>query len=724
MKLRHEISPLMNMRAKPASMLILLLLASCLLYSRTTGISTKASDGLPVHNLDSHLNYASIQAAIDAPETLNGHRIFVDAGTYVEHVTVNKQISLSGANCNTTKIDGGNTDVVIHVVAANVQIMGFTVTKGAVGILAENSDNVTISDNVVIENVDAIVVRYSHNCIVHGNVAGSNAGRGILVTNCQSFTVTENQVFFNSMYGLNANASTNGLIALNTAYNNSYDGIGLLSNSSNCIIAGNTARNNPSGILLEVGSINNSVYDNNIVQNWAQARSGPENSWNNTVEGNYWSDYSGLGFDSDNDGIGDWGYETDSGLIVDHYPLLGRFSDFEPYPDRHMGAVSNSTINSFDSNKTGGTSTITFHVSNATVGQTGGFCRIRLPHSLLAEPFNVTVDGANPAYWKYDVHDDGDSRWIYFSYNHSTHEIVIRGTTPEAPPTIVVSSPRNVAYSTNNIPLTFSVDEPTFWMGYSLDGHANVTMISNTTLVSVAEGVHSLTVYANDTAGNMGSATVAFTVDMLPPYIVIVSPANESYRPAFRLNFTVNEPTAWVRYSLDDQANVTITGNITLPSLAEGPHSLRVYASDQAGNVGASSLVHFSIDTTSPTVTILSPENKTYSSTTVPLSFVVSEPISLAAYVLDNGTMITTLVNLTLNGLSNGVHNVTVRLFDRAGNTGVSEIVFFTVEDAQQGTLVLDPLLVGAVIATVVIALVLLVYFVKFRKRASTAVKL
>jgi len=713
----------MNMRAKPASMLILLLLASCLLYSRTAGISTKASDDLPVHNLDSHLNYTSIQAAIDAPETLNGHRILVDAGTYNEHVTLNKQISLTGANRNTTVIDGGNTGVVIHVASANAQIMGFTITKGAVGILAENSDNIIIENNKVLENADAIVVRYSHTCTVSGNIVGNNTGRGILVTNSDSFAAMRNEVFRNQMYGLNANASTNGLIALNTAYNNSYDGIGLLSNSSNCIIAGNTARNNPSGILLEVGSINNSVYDNNIVQNWVQARTGSDNFWNNTVEGNYWNDYSGLGFDSNNYGIGDWAYETDSGRIVDHYPLLGRFSDFEPYLGRHMGVVSNSTIDSLDFNRTGATSTITLRVSNATVDQTGGFCRIRLPHLLLAGPFNVTVDGANPAYWKYDVHDDGQSRWIYFSYNHSTHEILIRGTTPEAPPTIVVSSPRNVAYATNNVPLTFSVDEPTSWIGYSLDGQANVTIAGNTTLVSVAEGLHILAVYANDTSGNMGSATVTFTVDMLPPYIAINSPKNGSRRQSAYLNLTISEATAWIRYSLDDQANVTITGNLTLPSLAEGPHSLRVYASDQAGNIGASSKVYFAIDTTPPTVMILSPMNKTYNSKAIPLNFTINEPWLLIDYSLDGGALITISGNDTLEGLSNGVYSIRILVIDNAGNGGYSETVYFTVNVAQQGAFVLDPLLIGVVLGAIAVVLILLVYLLKLRKKSLKVVR-
>ena len=47
-----------------------------------------------VHNLNTNFNYTTIQEAIDAAETSNGHTIFVEEGTYYEHVVVNKSISL------------------------------------------------------------------------------------------------------------------------------------------------------------------------------------------------------------------------------------------------------------------------------------------------------------------------------------------------------------------------------------------------------------------------------------------------------------------------------------------------------------------------------------------------------------------------------------------------------------------------------------------------------
>lgn len=82
------------------------------------------------------------------------------------------------------------------------------------------------------------------------------------------------------------------------------------------------------------------------------------------------------------------------------------------------------------------------------------------------------------------------------------------------PPDIYVSSPKNITYTTESVSLNFTVNEATSWMGYSLDGQNNVTVTETTlNLPELSGGSHSLTVYANDTAGDMGtSETIYFTI--------------------------------------------------------------------------------------------------------------------------------------------------------------------------------------------------------------------
>jgi peptide/nickel transport system substrate-binding protein len=91
-------------------------------------------------------------------------------------------------------------------------------------------------------------------------------------------------------------------------------------------------------------------------------------------------------------------------------------------------------------------------------------------------------------------------------------------------PSIVVFSPENTLYSSNVINLNFTIDKPTSWVGYSLDGAANVTVTNNVTITVPADGFHFLAMYANGTDGYMGSSEIVyFSVDTTKPSIMSVS---------------------------------------------------------------------------------------------------------------------------------------------------------------------------------------------------------
>jgi len=83
-----------------------------------------------------------------------------------------------------------------------------------------------------------------------------------------------------------------------------------------------------------------------------------------------------------------------------------------------------------------------------------------------------------------------------------------------SPPEITNITVRNATYGLKDIPLSFTVNKAVSWMAYWLDDGANVTLSScNTTLTGLPEGLRTLVIFANDTAGNMGSNTVDFTVE-------------------------------------------------------------------------------------------------------------------------------------------------------------------------------------------------------------------
>ena len=245
-----------------------------------------------------------------------------------------------------------------------------------------------------------------------------------------------------------------------------------------------------------------------------------------------------------------------------------------------------------------------------------------------------------------------------------------------------------------------------------------------------------------------------------PPEISITSPKNNSIYSENSLNLTLTvsvEPSnanttryiQQITYKADwlprnktlyfwapttyKETTIEFSDDINLKDIPEGQHSIVVFAIEKGTykkptyekvvfhpliyvysfNVNSSSSVSFSIDTIPPEVSILQMQNKTYADSNAPLNFTVNEPVSQIWCVLDGKENITINENVTLTGLMNGEHNVTVYATDLAGHIGVSKTVIFTVAKPEPfpTTMVIAPIASVAIISSG-----LLVYFKK-RKR-------
>ncbi len=164
------------------------------------------------------------------------------------------------------------------------------------------------------------------------------------------------------------------------------------------------------------------------------------------------------------------------------------------------------------------------------------------------------------------------------------------------PPEIQITSPENETYT--DVTLSYDVNKGVEWMGYSLDDQANLTIKGTTELFNMSQGAHNVIIYANDSIGNMGhSNRVFFSIDTIAPSIVIMLPLNQSYSSTdIQLTFKVDEPTKELAYILDNNAKLSIIGNVSLPALTNGSHRLTIYATDEIGNAD-SKTVYFSIQT-------------------------------------------------------------------------------------------------------------------------------
>ena len=403
-------------------------------------------------------DYPTIQQALDAAEP--GERIRVAAGMYEEHITVEKPLTLQGEGPGNTIIDGKGTRNVVTVKASNVSLSGFTVRNGSYGVYMGYSTACTLRNNHIEDNRWNLAVwgdqwqHYIHDmdstnlveekpiyywinkkdrqvptdagfvAIINStNITVRNLNlppneQGILFVNTDKSKLA-NITTRGSDLGIYLLESHNNLITGNTVESVSFQGM-LLRSSHNNTITRNTLRNGILGIGLQTSN-NNAIYQNNFIDNKVQLGTyGSSNTWDNGMEGNYWSDYAAV--DTNMDGVGEEPYNIGSNN-ADRYPLSGVFSNFgvswkeEPYS---VAVVSNSTISAFEFDQAN--KIIRFDVAGE---EAIGFCRVCIPYDFMEPPYTVTVDGHSPRFINYTLYDNGTHRWLYFTYEHSIHQVEI-----------------------------------------------------------------------------------------------------------------------------------------------------------------------------------------------------------------------------------------------------------------------------------------------------------
>ncbi len=203
-----------------------------------------------------------------------------------------------------------------------------------------------------------------------------------------------------------------------------------------------------------------------------------------------------------------------------------------------------------------------------------------------------------------------------------------------------------------------------------------------------------VTATATDPAGNTslpGTGTVS--ADITAPVVALDDVLTNDSTPA--LTGTVNDPTATVVVTVDGvdypavnngDGTWTLADN-TLPTLADGPHTITVTATDAAGNVGNDTAV-VTIDTTAPTLAIITDDLALAAGETANISFIFSEAVTgfdanditliggtLSALVTTDNITWTAVFTPDGTGTAPSISVANGTYTDLAGNLGTGDVL-------------------------------------------------
>jgi len=179
--------------------------------------------------------------------------------------------------------------------------------------------------------------------------------------------------------------------------------------------------------------------------------------------------------------------------------------------------------------------------------------------------------------------------------------VLLNITVDNTPPAVNVVSPKSGKILGGIVPIEVYTSDPSgtdkveFKVGafeklYRLTFDSTTgTWKGNLNTTALRDGATTINVTATDKAGNVGSASVTFTVDNTPPSVSITAPAAgaELLGPV-TIQFTASDINLDKVLLYVDDAVFDVTGTTSYgwntATLGDGSHTLRLVATDKAGN--------------------------------------------------------------------------------------------------------------------------------------------
>ncbi|TFF85374.1 MAG: hypothetical protein EU551_04170 [Promethearchaeota archaeon] len=472
------------------------------------------------------------------------------------------------------------------------------------------SSNNKIAENNFIENIREGIKLYADYNLISKNIIIGNTSYGDstgirVMGNSNNFSqnkicnyiygmeitgyynsISENDIFNNSISGINMAGGRNWFINNNISYNGN-SGIKMAISNNNQLKGNLIEKNIEYGVIIgDERCVNNSFYNNFFISNGIQAEdnsSKNSNFWDNGSIGNYWDDYNCN--DVNDDGIGDDPYNiTGSAEAKDNYPIWRDEDDVKPQ----------ILINTPTSKEIFGKNSPNFDVD--IIDQTLNSTWYRLCNESIFTS-NITFEYLVDTIIKQEVWNlvGNGSVVISFFANDSLGRFSYKNVTVRKD----IIKPTWKQYPSdqiNEFGISFSYDlnatDPSgidsYWINdtnnFQINGNG---ILTNNTFLSV--GDYWVEIYINDSVGNINSSIIKILVQdtTSPTWIEIPSDQINKYGISFSYNVRATDLSGIDYYWINDSVRFQIDSNGIITNatiLSLGEYWLEIRAYDSYGN--------------------------------------------------------------------------------------------------------------------------------------------
>ncbi|UCE37524.1 MAG: right-handed parallel beta-helix repeat-containing protein [Thermoplasmata archaeon] len=541
----------------------------------------------------------------------------------------------------------------------NIIVENQELTYGAVGIeLGFSSHNTIIDNDASSNNHYGIYLEYSNYNNITGNIVSLNNGNGIHLYYSNGNNIAANTVYSNGLYGIRLWESDLNNVTDNIAFENNLYGISVYSSDDNFIFD-NNAFNNLFGIRLQESDGNN--VSNNIATD------------------NYYGIYLCLG--SDNNDI------TTNNLADNNYGI-------------YIWFLSNNNM-IFRNNIS----------SNSIYGILLEDCsNNRIYHNNIISNNHQAFDNRSDNYWDngypsggnywsdYTGADDfsgpgqneeggdgiGDSPYIIDSDTQDNYPLMEPWAPDNTPPILQLDSPSNNSIIKPGIIIDLSILDPHLYkVTYSLNGgsHQRITSPFEIETMEWEDDNYIVEVYAIDTHNNVNTKWYNFTIDSISPTVVLNSPDDGSIiKAGIPIEFSIQDIHLKQVICSINGVNEIISSpyDLNTNSWDDRSYVISINASDHAGNYNFL-WFNFVIDSTSPKITLNSPDNNSFIAIEAEIDFTISDAnLKKVSYTKNSGPAYTFSEPYIIDtsDWQDGEYNIKIYADDLAGNFNEKWFIF------------------------------------------------